>query len=327
VDVDHGERERTAADLAARGLPHGAALDDAHVARRSAHVEADEVLAAAATRDERRGRGAAGRPREHREGGVAGGQRGRREAAAGLHDPRLGQAGLARAVEQPPQVAAQQRRQRGVDLGRRCPLVLAKRADDVVRERDVDIGQRSGQRVADRLLVLGVGVGVQEHDGDRLGLERRDLLHERGGIAERPQHALGPAALVRRDAALRWDERGRPRRAEAVEIGPRLAAELDDVREALGRDEHGACATAFEQRVRRDRHPVGEGLDLGGAGARALQRRAHGVHDALGLVVGRGRRLRRHEPPAGREHRVGEGSADVDAEQHVRVAQLPRTRA
>ena len=92
--------------------------------------------------------------------------------------------------------------------------------------------------------------------------------------------------------------------------------ELDDVGEALGRDEHRARAAAFEQRVGRDRHPVRERGDLAGLRAGPLQCRRHGRHHPLGLVVGRGRRLRRDEPPAGGEHRVGEGPADVDADEH-----------
>ena len=52
------------------------------------------------------------------------------------------------------------------------------------------------------------------------------------------------------------------RRAQAVEVGARLAAELDDVLEALGGDEHRARALALEQRVGGDGRAVGERLDL-----------------------------------------------------------------
>ena len=284
VDVDHRQRERPAADLAPGGLAHDAVLDDADVARRAAHVEADEVRMAAVARDERGRGGAAGRPRQDRERGMAGGELGGGEAAAGLHDARLGQARLVRAREQPAQVAREQRRQRRVDLGRRGALVLAKRADDVVRQADVDVGQPRRERVADRLLVAGVRVGVQQHDGDRLGVELRDLLGERGGVLERAQHAVGARALGRGDAHRRRDERRRPRRAQPVEVGARLAAELDDVGEAVGRDEHRARAAALEQRVRRDRHAVREQLDVGRPGVRAAQRLGDRRHDALGLV-------------------------------------------
>ena len=61
VDVDHRQRERPAADLAPRALAHRAALDDADVAGRAAHVEAQQVGLLAA-RGEQGGRGGAARP-------------------------------------------------------------------------------------------------------------------------------------------------------------------------------------------------------------------------------------------------------------------------
>ena len=46
-----------------------------------------------------------------------------------------------------------------------------------------------------------------------------------------------------------------------------------------------------------------------------------GGDDADRLILGRGRQLRRVDPLAVQEDRVGEGSPDVDAEQHaVRLA-------
>jgi hypothetical protein len=58
---------------------------------------------------------------------------------------------------------------------------------------------------------------------------------------------------------------------------------------------------------------VGERADVGGLRPRSLQRRPHGGQHALGLVVRRRRRLRRHQPPADRDDGVGERAADVDA--------------
>jgi hypothetical protein len=39
------------------------------------------------------------------------------------------------------------------------------------------------------------------------------------------------------------------RRAEAVEVGARLAAERDEIREAFGRDERRACGAAATARI------------------------------------------------------------------------------
>ena len=133
MDVDHGQRQRPPADLAPRGLAHPAVVDDAHVARRAAHVEAQQVAVAGLGGQQRGRRGAARRPAEDRERCMARGEVERRQAAAGLHDRGLWEVGLARRLRERAQVAAQQRRQRGVDLGGGGALVLAERADDLVR--------------------------------------------------------------------------------------------------------------------------------------------------------------------------------------------------
>ena len=183
----------------------------------------------------------------------------------------------------------------------------------------MDARQSLRERLGDHALVAGVRVGVQQYDGHGLGLECRDGLGEGGGVLERAQDAVRTGALRGRDAQGRWHERGRSGRAQAVEVRAGLAPELDDVGEALGRDEHRARAAALEQRVRRHGHAVGEDLDVAGGGAGAREHGPDRRHHALGLVGGSGRRLRRQQPPAGDEHRIGEGPADVDAEQHVRT--------
>ena len=83
--------------------------------------------------------------------------------------------------------------------------------------------------------------------------------------------------------------------------------------EARRGHEGGARAPAFEQRVRRDRRPVREALDV---------RRAHrpgGRDDGLLLAL-RGGDLRRAQLAVREQHRVGERAADVDAEdRHART--------
>ena len=217
----------------------------------------------------RRAGGAAGRTRQHRPRGVPGGRRQFDQAAVGLHDRRLGEPQLVAALEQPPQVTGQQRRQRRVDLGRGRALVLTKGADDLVRQRHVDAGQRVGDRVADPALVLGVAVGVQQRHRDRLGLglaQRLDQLAQRlvGQLQQRAVrgHPLGDA-----EPPVGRRQRRGPGGTQPVELGPGLATELDQVGEAVGRDERGPGARALEQRVGGDRHPVRELADLIGAGA------------------------------------------------------------
>ncbi len=257
---------------------------------------------------------------------MRGGELQRREAAAGLHDRGSGQALVAGAGQQLAQVAAQQGRQRGVDLGGRGALVLAERADDLVRERDVDVRQALGQRVRDGTLVLGVRVAVQQRHGDGLGVEGGDGVGDGAGgaVVQPAQRPVRAHALGRRDAQPVGHQRRRVRRAQAVEVGAGLAPERDEVREALRGDKRGARAAALQQRVGRHGHAVGEDLDIARRGPGALERHSHRLHDAARLVVGRARCLRGDQPPAGGEHGVGEGAADVDAKEvHARDGNRP----
>ena len=176
VDREHRQRQRTARDLAARLLLHAAAVDHAHVARRPAHVEAQGVVHAGRARDERGARGAARRSREDRPRRVAGGRLDVDQAAVRLHDRGLGEVRFTHALGEPAQIARQQRGQRRVDLGGRGPLEFAEGADDLVRERDVGLRESLGQRVADRLLVVGVAVGVEQRHRHRFGLRPGDAV-------------------------------------------------------------------------------------------------------------------------------------------------------
>ena len=239
------------------------------------------------------------------------------EAAARLHDRRGGEPLLGAALHQAPQIAGEERRESGVDLGRRRALELAERPDDLVRERDVDLGQPRPQLGPDGALVLGEAVGVQQADGDGLDVELLHLANDgaRALVAERPLHPARGDPLRRRDAALLRDERRWVSRTQAVQVLAGLPAELDDVGEPLRHDERGARAASLEEGVRRHGHPVRERPDLLWSPSRALQGGGYRGDDALGLVLGRGRRLGRDHLPACHEHGVGEGPADVHAQQ------------
>jgi hypothetical protein len=62
---------------------------------------------------------------------------------------------------------------------------------------------------------------------------------------------------------------------------------------------------------------VGERLDVAGLAVGAFERRLHGCHDPLGLVVRCAGRLGRDEPPVDGEDDVGERPADVDPKEHT----------
>src|SRR5204862_345512 len=96
--------------------------------------------------------------------------------------------------------------------------------------------------------------------------------------------AVGAAALRRCEASLRRRQGWRMRGAQPVEVAARLPAELDDVGEAVGRDERGARGVALEQRVGGDGHPVRELGDVARRATRALERGVYRGHHALRLI-------------------------------------------
>ena len=209
-----------------------------------------------------------------------------------MHDPH--------AVDEAAEIASQQRRKRGVDLGRRRALKLAERAHDLVRERDVNVGDQLCSAFPIISLVRGMPVGVQQHDRDRLRLRLRDATRKllRGLGRERPERSLRSHPLGRGEAQLVGHHRRRPGGAQAVQVGASLTPEGNNVGEALGGDQRRTSAAALEQRVGRDRHPVREGRDLLGRDDRRdpapPDRRDH----PLGLVVRRRRRLGGDDTPS-----------------------------
>ena len=91
-----------------------------------------------------------------------------------------------------------------------------------------------------------------------VGLSLSDVAGQRAGAVacQRDQWPVGAHPLDDAEAQLVRHERGRPGRAQPVELGAVLAAERDQVGEALGGDERGTGAGALEQSVGGDRHPV-----------------------------------------------------------------------
>ena len=119
----------------------------------------------------------------------------------------------------PVDVRRHQRPHVGVDDRRRRPLVLALLAQDLARERDRRVGQLLGEDRADALLVLGVEVGVEEADGDRVDPELAQPAGERAHLVlveraarrcRRPPSARRPrSAAAARRAAAACARRGR----------------------------------------------------------------------------------------------------------------------
>jgi hypothetical protein len=315
VDVDHRQRQRPAADLApssrARGRPRRRTRRTS-----AAHVEAQQVGLAAALGEQGRRGGAAGRPLSTVRAAWS-------AAASSAARPPLDCmiAGVGRPASRDASSSgagsARAGREGGVDLGRRRALELAEGADDLVRQRDVH-PEALAQRGADRALVVGMAVAVQQADRDRLGLGAATASTRPRG-RQRLEHAVGPGALARREAPLRPGSAARVGGAQSVELAPGLAAEGDDVGEAVRRDEGRARHGALEQRVGRDRHPVGEALDVARLRAGVGECALDSGHDAARLVVGRRRRLGRVHDAVDDQDGIREGAAHVDAQEHPRT--------
>ena len=124
--------------------------------------------------------------------------------ARGLHHDGLREAGVRGGLAEPPEVAAEQRGEVGVDRRGRAALVLAEAGQDLVRGGDVDAGQLAAQVLGDRLLVAR-------------GRGRRRAGRSRPTRRRSPGPAPPGAAALRRRAA-----RSRPRARPAPP--PRSAA-------------------------------------------------------------------------------------------------------
>ena len=169
-----------------------------------------------------------------------------------MHDAQVGGA-FVDATE----VAADRGLEEGVDGGGACSLVLAVLGQYLVRGADGESGVP--QRCRDPSLVLRSQVGEEQADGDRLSSERPGFIDDARdfGIVEWG-HDLPVRAhpLPHGDDVATGDDVGTAARFEVVEGGALLPADDEQVAEALGGDEHGAGAAAFEEGVGRDRAAV-----------------------------------------------------------------------
>jgi hypothetical protein len=168
--------------------------------------------------------------------------------------------------------------------------------------------------VGDTALGLRVAEREEERDCDRLGVD----LGERRQV-ERRELAVRPRASPDAVAALERHERRRMLDARPVQMRARLSPQVQDVLEALVRDERGSRASSLQERVRGDRRAVREPADLGGA------ERGRRCNDRLLLARGR-RHLRYAHVAVLDEHRIGKRPTDVDPERAHRAILDDRPR-
>jgi len=149
----------------------------------------------------------------------------------------------------------------GVQHHRRQPLVLAELRRDLVAGRDEGVGHLLAQDFYRTLLVIGTDETVEEGHRDRL--HARCLQGTSSGahlvLIQRYVDLAGVAqALGHFQAQVARHQGERLVGLDVVEIGPLLAADLEQVAEPIGRHEPRLHAAMLDQRVGRDRGAVAE---------------------------------------------------------------------
>jgi hypothetical protein len=114
--------------------------------------------------------------------------------------------------------------------------------------------------VGNRGLVRGVTEREEETDRNGFGVD----LRQRGEI-ERFDDAVRPNSLADAEAAFDGNQRRRVVGAEPVKVRAVLTPQVEDVLEPGRRDEGGAGSFSLQKRVRGDRGPVRESLEVAGA--------------------------------------------------------------
>ena len=244
------------------------------------------------------------------------GERHRAAARAG-HEQAPVEAGALQPVVERAEIDRHARPHVRVDHGRRRALVLAVLAGDLVRERDLAFEAELPQRRFGGELVRGIRVRMQErngHAGDAVLLEDRDRFLDRVLLERRVHAAVGIHPLGHRNAPVARHERRRMLPEQVVRIVAVAAAHLEDVAEALRREQADDGARPRQERVEPDGRAVEE--VLGRSDTVLWDCSLDGVEDAV-LRGSRRRRLLADADLAGLvviEDEVGERAADVDAD-------------
>ena len=324
--VDHRDLGGVDAHAALGGERGLAVDDDRDVGRGAAAVAGEHPVEAGDPGDQRGAERAGGRAGQH------GGDRlvhdlvGAQHAAVRLHDVErhLAPAVLLEPATDVGDVAAQPRLHRGVDEGGHGALVLAVLPQHLAGDGDDGPGVLLGEDRPHPLLVLRVGVGVQEADAE--GVDARGAepaRHLAGtGLVERPHLCAGEVqAPTHRPDQVPGHDPGRlhPEVGVAVAVGHRLPCDLQHRVVPLGGDEPERVDLALQQLVGRHRGAVADRRDRAAVAGRETEQPQHLVdarHEPVGRVRRRRRGLGRGQLPGllveGDD--VGEGATGVDAD-------------
>ena len=189
----------------------------------------------------------------------------------------------------------------------------------------MDVRQLLGEDLLDTALVARVEEREQEAHRDRLDAllaQPRDRGADAVLVERRVDHARRHDPLAHRQPQPPLDQRGLAPRQVLVDrerLRPAVAADVDQVAEAGGRDHAGARAVALEHDVGRDRRAVQQLRDVADVAPGERAQLAQAVHRRLRRVRRRARHLVDGDGGAVEQHQVGEGSADIDADPDHRV--------
>ena len=308
---DHRLTQRPAAERSVARHLRLAGEHQADIGRGASHVEADGVIDVELAGDPARG-GDAGR-------GAGGGkserqlaQRIRRGHAAGGVEEMQPRPRRLLGVE-PIEVARGERHDPRAQRRGCGALVLPGLRIDSIRQRDER--ESFAQPLAQRLLVDGIGVGMEERHRDRsraTGFDAPDRVVDRSRInrLEHPAFVIDP--FVHLEAQRIRNLRGElGREVEAVEVEPILTRDGEGVGEAPGGDQGDLGQIVLDDGVGHEGRAVDQVLDVRPCeidGPQSGQQSGH-------TVIGAGRHLcdsRVEARAADRDH-VRERAADIDA--------------
>ncbi len=218
-------------------------------------------------------------------------------------------------------VARDRRADVRVDDGGARPLVLADLRQDLRRARDVDARRRRAARTISSTRrscassAYEWSSAIATASTSVVRGSARATVFDRALVELAPDLASRPEPLADLVPEPARNERLRALVLDVVEDGDPETSHLEDVAEALRRDQRRPRAATLEDRVRGDGRGVHDAGDLGPVDAALGEQRHRSGHDAAGVVVGRGQHLLRpHGAVVAEQDDVRERAADVDAE-------------
>ena len=252
MDVDHRHEQRVPGDpgVAGRGLADPVLRHDPDVGGGTTDVERDEALASRRLTGPLPAEQARCRPGKEECHRLLGGGLDRGDAAVRHHHVQLpGHAFAREGTSESLEIAARRRVHEGVHARRREALELAELREDVGARRDEGAGHLLRHDLGGPPLMLGIEVGEEEADGDRLdaGVLQRTCRRPHLVLVQRLQDLSGrwDDSLARDVAVPALHERPRlPRNVlhDRVVLGALVAADVHDVAKTLRRHHAGLCA-------------------------------------------------------------------------------------